>query len=197
MTRFIALLCAVTLCVACDPQPKTVAPLEQPAKESEPVAVVPVEDAPKAAEPAQGELDPTMAKVHEALRADRKLVAIKNHRALYRLPLPIGKLAIEREQARLGLPSLHTVRELMWDGKEQEAVEVLMRVYKSLNAATAAAKLQSMKQKIGPATQENLQLHMKKGQVQESAMIYHRLHPEVEIPDVYKILERAMKLKPY
>lgn len=198
MKHFIVFFFACTLFVACDKQdsasptpPKEPVAAKTPVKEP---AKAPVE-APKATPEAQKSTG--MALLHKELKAGNKIRAIREYRKLYRSPLAAGKIAVELEQHRLSLPSVYTVHGLIWDGKEKEATALIQRVFKSLSPSKAASKIQEMKKDFGPATEKNLQTHMKNGKLHESIMIYHRLHPKLEIHDVYKVLVKETKFKAY
>jgi hypothetical protein len=199
MKHFIVLFFASTLCMACDkkdstPPPPPKEPVAAKAQKIEKPKAEAIKTPPKATPEATG---PKMATLHKELKAGKKISAIREYRKLYRSPLAAGKVAVELEQHRLGLPSVYTVYGLIWDGKEKEATALIQRVFKSLSSDKAASKIQEMKQKVGPATEKSLQSHMKNGKLHESILVYHRLNPKLEIHDVYKVLAKEMKLKTY
>ena len=180
----ILFLCILSLaCIACESKTKS---------ESKPTVSVVKPAKPTVKKPV---LDPKMAKVHAALRANKKIVAIKEYRTLHRFPLHAAKQAVEIEKTKLGMPSMDTVYNLYWNGKEKEARDHLKLVFKSLNEASAQGKLKSMTERIGPPTEENMNVHIKNGKLLESLMIYRHLHPEAEMPEMYKIVSAKMPKK--
>ncbi|GEM_PF-6308978 len=185
------LFCSFILIGACDKQEST--SKGEPAVKAPKVKIEPKKTVEK---PEKPKAENAMAEVHAALRNNKKLSAIRAYRKVHKLPLNVVKLAVEIEQSALGLNSLNDVQSLVWQGKEAEATMLLRKIFPTLTGLTAPMKLKSMKERVGPATEKNLALHIKNGKMREAILITHYLHPETKIPEMYESYLKKMSKKP-